>query len=118
MHLIDYFDITTGEQRQREATPEEVAQREQDLLAWAARVPSSIQMRQLRLALVYAGWGTRLEAAMDALRTRSPRMAEVAAVELQNATARRHSEIGPVLVDHLGFSGAEVDELFRAGVSL
>lgn len=114
---ICYWDSQEKVQKERDATPEEVAEIEARKAAAAVPVvPQSVTMRQARLALLAAGKLAAVEAAIASLP--SPQK-EAAQIEWEfSSVVDRNRPLVQTLGPALGLSEAELDALFIQAAQL
>lgn len=108
-YKICYWDSEAREQKERDATPEEVAEIESRKNA-PPPVPERVTMRQGRLALLQAGLLSQVSAAIDSL-TGEEKQAALIEWEYSSAIERR----GPFVQNisaALGLTSDAVDALF------
>lgn len=118
-YMIDYWDAETQSQKQREATPDEVAQRAKDLAdAEAARnaVPQRIRRKFGRLALAQVGRLADVPAAIASIPEPHRTYAQLAWEDEEDWVRTNDFVLG--LGAALGLTDAEIDDLFRAAHAL
>lgn len=107
-------NVQTGEQTQREMTPEEIAVLPP---AQPAPIPQSVTMRQARLALLGASLLDDVDAAITAIPDATQRRA--AEIEWEYAqTVDRDSAFTQQLAGGLGLTDEALDQLFTQAASL
>jgi len=116
-YTICYWDSQEKAQKERDATPEEVAEIEARKAAAAVPVvPRSVTMRQARLALLAAGKLGAVDAAIASLP--SPQK-EAAQIEWEfSSVVERDRPLVQTLGPALGLSESELDQLFITAVAL
>lgn len=119
IYRIDYWDVATQSQMQRDATPAEAA--EFDAMKAAApppvvQVPQSVPMRNARLALYSAGLLKQVE---DFIATLDGVEGDLARIDWATAmTVRRDSHLVAKLMSVLSLSKSDIDALFIAAAAL
>lgn len=114
---ICYWDAEAQEQRERDSTPEEEAQRDADIAAAAVpAVPQQVTMRQARLALLDAGLLSNIDAAIDSLPSPEKETARIE-WDYSSAVVRNRPLVG-LLGAALGLDDAGLDALFITAATL
>lgn len=106
-----YWDSEAQEQRERDCTPEEIAEIEARKAA-PPPVPVEVTMRQARLALLAAGKLTLVDSAIAAM-PEPQKSAALIEWEYSNAV-QRHNGFVAALGPALGMTSADIDALFIA----
>lgn len=115
-YTVCYWDSNARAQKERPATPDEVAEIEARRLPAPVIVPSAVTMRQARLALLGLGMLDDVDAAIAALP--SPHK-EAARIEWEySQEVQRHNGFVAQLGPALGLDAAALDELFVAAAGL
>jgi len=111
MTKVCYWDDEAGEQRERDMTPEEEAQRAADIAAAALpKIPASVTMRQARLALLAAG---KLDAVNTAIAAMASPQKEAAQIQWEySSDVFRNWPLVLSLGPALGLSSTDLDNLF------
>lgn len=113
MPNIIEVNVQTGEQTQREMTPEEIAALPG---TQPVQIPTSVTMRQARLALLGAGLLDSVNAAIAAMPAHERSAAQIEWEYAQ--TVDRHSPFTQQLAAGLGLTDAQLDALFTTAASL
>lgn len=114
-YKVCYWDSEAQEQRERDATPEEVAEIEERQSA-PPLVPAIVTMRQARLALLQTGLLDQVAGIIAAMP--SPQK-EAAQIEWEySQTVERNRELVAVLAPALGLDGTGTDQLFIEAAKL
>lgn len=115
-YRIDYWDLATQSQKQRDATPAEAA--EFDALKGAAppQVPQEVPMLNAHLALIQAGKMDQVKALVTSL----PDMERLEAEAYLNLaqTCRRDNKWVISIGAGLGYDAAGLDSLFRSAAAM
>lgn len=119
-YKICYWDADAGEQRERDSTPDEDAQRERDIAAAAfVPVPIEVTSRQALQALYIRKRITEdmIQAQVDAIQ--DPDQRYLASVELRKSHVfERARPLVATIGSALAMSSAEMDDLFRFAATL
>lgn len=112
--MITVVDLTTGEITQRQLTAEEVAALPGPQ---PAPIPTSVTMRQARLALLGAGLLSQVDAALAAIA--DPVQRQAAQIDWEYAaTVDRNSPLVTNLATSLNLDATALDALFTAAGAL
>lgn len=115
-YRICYWDDATRSQKERNATPTEVAEIDARKNA-PAPVPYSVSRRQARQALYLAGKLSLVQPAIDAI----PDATQKAMVQIEWDDAQeflRSSQTVALLGAAIGLSNTDIDNLFRQAAGL
>ena len=114
---ICYWDEETKSQKERPATPAELAQREIDIAAAAVPVvPVSVPMLNARLALIEAGHMTAVKAFVDTMPGIDGEQARAYLEYAQNV--RRDHPLVEGIRQVLGLTPAAIDTLFITAATI
>ena len=118
MHKICYWDDAAQEQRERDSTPEEDAQRDADIAAATVPVvPQSVTRRQARQALLLAGLLDQVPAKLAAIPDATQR--GMATIEWEDSLEfERHRPLVVSIGAALGLDSAQLDALFVTAAGL
>ncbi len=111
--LIIEIDVSSGERRERAATPSEVAAMQQPAVQ---PVPTCVNMRQAQTALSRRGLLSQVEQAIAAMPGQAGVEARIDWAKAQ--TVERSWPLVQSLAVGLGLSDAQLDDLFRYAATL
>lgn len=115
--IVDYWDSEENCQKQRDMTPEELAQRELDIAAAAVpRVPESVPMLNARLALIAAGHMGAVKTFVDAMPGTDGEQARAYLEYAQNV--RRDHWLVEGIRQVLGLAPTDIDTLFITAATI
>lgn len=108
---ICYWDDTLKQQRERDSTPEEDAQRALDIAAASVeKVPFAVTMRQARRALFDAGLLSAVETAINNLS--EPTKSEARIEWDFSKEVERNRGLVSTMASALGLTSQQLDQLF------
>lgn len=113
---VAYWDEKSKSQKERDMTSDEIAQREKDIAEAAKQaVPSSVSMRQAKLALLNAGLYQQVNDYIEAL----PEPQKTAAlIEWNSAYCERENALVKSLPLQFGWPAGTVEQLFIAAAQI
>lgn len=107
------FDVTTGEKRVVQLTPDEVAAIQAGIAAGTGYVPQEVTRFQARAALLQAGLLDDVESLVFS--AEADRMLQLA---YEAATFKRHSQFVHAMALQLGLTEQQLDDLFIAAAKI
>ena len=115
--LIDYWDVETQSQKQREATPQEISQRLLDIAeATKPVIPQSVTPRQAKLSLAMGGVYDEIIAILEGLPEPQKTLSKI---EWDYATEFKRSHmLVHQMKQAMGWTDEFVDELFINAATL